>query len=68
VRAQSHRAAVRPKEAGAHLDRRRLAGAVRSEKAEHLVGKDGEVQLIDRSQAAESLRYVFQLQYRIVHI
>src|SRR5207245_10252565 len=35
------------REAGDHLDRRRLAGAVRADKAERLAGRDGKGQAID---------------------
>ena len=48
-------AARREDEAEDHADRRRLAGAVGTEKAEHLAAADGEVEVIDGQQLAEAL-------------
>jgi hypothetical protein len=41
-------------EAGQHLHRRRLAAAVRAEKAEDLAASDGEADAVDRDEGAEA--------------
>ena len=45
---------VAGKQAGQHLHRRRLAAAVRAEKAEDLAALDGEAHAIDGGEIAES--------------
>ena len=48
----------RRQQAGQHPDRRRLAGAVRAEKAEHLAGAHVEGDAVDGGEAAERARQI----------
>ena len=60
-----HRAARRRRDQGReHAHRRGLAGAVRTEEAEHLARGDGERDVVDREPAAEPLRQVLDHQRR----
>src|SRR5262249_16981506 len=47
------RADLRPLESPQHIDQRRLAGAVRSDKAENFPASQGDADLVDGDEAAE---------------
>ena len=53
VAAHDRGAGGRREEAGDHLHRRRLAGAVRPEKTQHLAGRHRERHVVDRDERAE---------------
>ncbi len=57
--------AGRSEKTGDHLHRRRLAGAVRAEKTEHLAARDGERDVVDRLKRAEMFDQVSYLQHRL---
>ena len=52
----AHRARGRPQQPGQALDRRRLAGAVRTEKAVEAAGRHGEIDAVDGAQRTEVAR------------
>ena len=57
----------RPREAQHETDRRRLAGAVGAEVADHLPGRDLEVEMIERHHLAEALRQAFGSHSQVTH-
>jgi hypothetical protein len=61
---EEHLAAVRPVDAGQHLDQRGLAGAVVPEHTRDLAGADGRADPVEGDHRPEVLAHVAQLQQR----
>jgi hypothetical protein len=61
--AEQHLAGVGPDEAAQHVQQRGLARSVRPDDAQHMPGRDGERDGVERGQPAETDRHVLHLKY-----
>src|SRR4051812_31137409 len=59
---QAHATAIRSVEPGDEIEQRRLAGAIRPDQADDLAFGHLEVNLADRGETAETLRYALELE------
>ena len=64
---EDHAPRRRPVDAREHVEERRLAGAVRTDQADDRAARDGEIDVVDRDEAAELLTERLRLQQDVRH-